>query len=303
MKKRSLMEALRDATDELVKALDNNPQCIEVNRNSKMGDDYYPVRVKFEERTDNTIPLQIVLEMPNFIKEPNSFDIATVIKDRILVKNQSAMPSMSQLSGVKPSGGKLNNEILSAVCEVESKLDIIKRKVDNGGLIYWDLMKPCFEDNIQSKLGLTDGQMKTISMDLDRALNSRKNQLLDLAETVIKNNLDEDGNSPLHKTKHIVDNMLSQSGIEKIEKNRPEQMGIIEGLQMSVNKVVEGLGVLALTKSKEEIEQEKLRQEEEKNRAYNPAELNSLLRSMGIKPNEEQIEAESKFRSKNKRKM
>lgn len=241
--KKTLRTAMADSKKNLVDVLEKNPDFINMDGFDINGNRV--IRVSFDKRTDDALPMMMVLSQSNFLGEPTAEDIATLIQDRAL-DNKSITPNINMMMSDLSSGKTvLNADIMGATLEMENTAKVYREKVSNNPHIDWMMLSNYLVENIVDGLKdnkFSDSELKPIGYSVTDNLNQMKDLVISGAREVMLSNTDSEGNSPIHKSKHIADNLLSQSGSAKVINADQENAYLYGLIENSINDALESNG-------------------------------------------------------------
>ena len=303
---KTLRDAMKESKEGLVEALKNNPDHIDIDGTTYNGNSI--IRVYFDKRNDDANPMTLVLEQPSFLDTATPEDIAELIKTRSLIDNQSITPNIGMMiEDVKSGKSVLNNDIIGAALEMENTIKTYRKKVKNNPHADWFLMDNCMVENIIKSLddrAIDPLELRQIGYDLSDKFTQMRDQIINGAKEVLFSNTMEDGTLPLHKTKHIIDNMLSESGSAKIMRDDKSNAYLYDDLKDAINDVLEINGYAERDydfASLIKFKRENPKQEQEVEPAQS---LDDFLSDMGIDKSEMDkavLESEQKKKTDNKK--
>lgn len=215
MSKRKLAEAFNASQLELMKALSENPEFVEVEH-KKVINGQNPVRINLEERIDDKKPSAIVLMRDLKEKDLDISEIADLFYTAIVVDNNFINIKMNDiLEDVQSGVSKPNGAIITAVLDYTKHLKIMKNKIIDSPFINAKDLKEEFE-----KLGY----------DLSK-LDKDNNSVQTLAKSAIMSKTDEDGNCKLTTTSEVVMHVLSSDCKNKLEEESMLFKSMYESLE------------------------------------------------------------------------
>lgn len=215
MSKRKLAEAFNASQLDLMKALSENPEFIEIE-NKKIINGQNPVRINLEERLDEKKPSAIVLMRDLKGKDLDISEIADLFYTAIVVDNNFINIKMNDiLEDVQSGVSKPNSAIITAVLDYTKHLKIMKNTIIDSPFINTKDLKEEFE-----KLGY----------DLSK-LDKDNNSIKTLAKSAIMSKTDEDGNCKLKTTSEVVLHVLSSDCKSKLEEESMIFKSMYENLE------------------------------------------------------------------------
>ena len=216
MSKRKLEEAFNASQLELMKALSENPDFVEVEY-KKLINGQNPVRINLEERIDDKKSSAIVLMRDLKEKSLDVPEIIDLFYTAIIVDNNFINIKINDiLEDVQSGVSKPNGAIITAVIDYTKHLKIMKNKIIDSPFINPKDLKEEFE-----KLGY----------DLSRL--DKDNSVKTLAKSAIMSKTDEDGNCKLKTTSEVVMHVLSSDCKKKLE----EESMLFKSMYESLEKV------------------------------------------------------------------
>ncbi len=217
MKKLNLKNKISESRNNLIAAIENNPEHWDVD--PKRYNDAFPVRLRFESRSDNSNPNQLVLFHPCNQGECKPHDVAALIESRFINDNQGITPRIVEIANNVSLGfSTLNEDIIIAVTDFARDLSILKAKVIDSHLI--------------DTLSITDMLEKKGCLYSD--ISGMREDLISLSRSALIVNTDENGKCALNKAQHLVDNITCKQGQRKIIKEYPEKAEIIKSLNRAL---------------------------------------------------------------------
>lgn len=294
--KKTLRDAMQESRADLIKALDENKENIEID-GSKYNENTI-IRVSFDKRTDKALPSMMVLDQPAFLGEPTTEDIADLIKNRAL-NNQSITPNINQMMPDLSSGKTvINAEVMGAALKMENTINTYRKQVSNNPHIDWMMLDNYLVENIIDSLndrGLDPLELRQVGYDVSDNLSQMKDQIISGAKEVMYSNTDSEGYSPIHKSKHIADNLLSESGSMKIIKDDEKNIHLYADMTEAIDDALERNGYErdyefpSLAKFKQENPEVKPEQEPE-------AKIEDLAEMFGLSVEDFELQTEKEIK-------
>ena len=255
MNDKTMLEEIKDKRSALIKTLEENKDFWTAEPKNVYDSGFYIGRLFFEKRSDNSLPMQLVLQVPLAVKECDEKTIAEIVEDRIVNKNISSVPSNVSIKRSKESNSGLNNQVLESVSNFESTLKTYKKNVLNNHLLYPENIKKEITQNLAIKMGISKEELTENEFEINQLLIKDIHCVLNVATKALLLNTNEKGESSLNKTKKIVDFMLSEKGIEEIKGSFPETIETYVKLENGFNKLFKKKEALLLLPSKPQFNQ------------------------------------------------
>ncbi len=218
MIKLNLKNKIQEARNNLILAIEKNPEHWEVDSNIYQGN--LTIRLMFETRSDQINPSQLVLFHPGHHGKCTPFDIAMMVESRFINENQSITPNVQDIyQNVSKGLSSVNEDLISAVTELKKYLKILNEKVFHNPSV--DLLSIAYEMDLK-------GAKFSDVVDI-------KKDIISLSKMALMVNTDEDGECNLDRVKHLVDSITSKQGQRKIIKEYPQTAASIKKVNKLLN--------------------------------------------------------------------
>lgn len=201
MSKMKLSESLIKGREKFISILESAKDQWEIGERSKYGT---AVRLFYEKRNDGANPSATVLISEDLSPEKiKAEDVADLLYERIVEKNEAVSMGINFMSNDVMTGkSTINPDMIEAVLAYSEPLKKYREKILNS-----------------HKINLLSMESVLIEKGFDEnKLFDLKDDLITLGRKALLMNTDEDGDSPLHTSKNIVDHMLTTRFGEKMEK-------------------------------------------------------------------------------------
>lgn len=242
MTKRTLRDAIKASREKLIETFKENPDSWEFDGSNPYNGNHQ-VRVFFEKRTDDENRAQIVLEQPEFINGCNEVDIPYLLEERSVHKNMSLAPNISTMvSGMQSGKSEMLTDVLTNVMDLEGHLSTFKTKVLNNHHLSWYALEDSLMTNVTERLDLNIEKDKKVLSEIGDNIHTMRDNITDTATSVLMLNTMEDGTSPLHSSKHIINNMFTEQGMRKVINDKEHKVGFYRGFEDAINETLKTNG-------------------------------------------------------------